>query len=57
LQLKEDGGKHFFNPDNQDVFPEQDFWMCIKVNKFPFVLKVQKDERGRKIITKKILIK
>jgi len=54
LLLREDGGKHFFNPSNQDVFPEQDFWMCTKLNVFPFVLKVEKDEMARNIIKKSI---
>ena len=40
------GGQHFFDRDNQEVFPEQDFWMCIQYNKFPFVLQVQRDEFG-----------
>ena len=40
------GGEHFFDRDNQEVFPEQDFWMCIQYNKFPFVLQVQQDELG-----------
>lgn len=52
LLLREDGGEHFFNPNNQDVFPEQDFWMCTKVNAFPFILKVEKDEMERNIIIK-----
>ena len=52
LLLKEDGGEHFFNPNNQDVFPQQDFWMCIKLNIFSFILKVAKDERGENIIIK-----
>lgn len=52
LQLKEDGGEHFFNPNNQGVFPEQDFWMCIKVNLFSFILKVEKNEIGENIMIK-----
>lgn len=52
LLLKEDGGEHFFNPNKQDVFPEQDFWLCTKVNIFSFILKVEKDEMGENIIIK-----
>jgi len=52
LLLKEDGGEHFFDPKNQDVFPEEDFWMCTKLNIFPFVLKVKKDAMNRDIIVK-----
>jgi len=52
LLLKEDGGEQFFNPNNQDVFPERDFWMCIKVNIYSFILKVVKGEMGENIIIK-----
>lgn len=44
--LKDNGGRHFFDPDNQDVFPEEDFWLCIQYDRFPFVIKIQKDELG-----------
>jgi 2-phosphosulfolactate phosphatase len=52
MDLKEDGGEHFFHKENQDVFPQEDFWMCIKYNVFPFVLKVCKDKSGMKTIIK-----
>ncbi len=45
-RLRYDGGAHFFDRQNQDVFPEPDFWMCIEYNKFNFVLRVEKDEKG-----------
>lgn len=44
--LKNYGGEHFFDSSIQDIFPEADFWMCIEYNKFPFVIKVEKDELG-----------
>ena len=44
--LRTNGGEHFFDPDNQEVFPEADYWMCIKHDQFPFVIRVEKDERG-----------
>ena len=44
--LKSDGGEHFFDPNNQEVFPEKDFWMCIDCDKFNFVIKVERDELG-----------
>ena len=40
------GGAHFFNPDTQDVFPEPDFWLCMKNDRFSFVLRIEKDEMG-----------
>ena len=41
--LKDRGGKHFFDPDNQEVFPEADFWACVQCDKFPFVLRVRRE--------------
>lgn len=46
------GAERFFSRDLQDVFPEQDFWLCTMCDCFDFVLKVEKDEfgfRSRKI--------
>ena len=45
-ELKNHGGEHFFDPSMQHIFPEADFWMCVKCNLFPFVIKVEKDEIG-----------
>ena len=44
--LRTNGGEHFFDPDNQEVFPEADYWMCIKHDQFPFVIRIEKDELG-----------
>jgi len=40
------GGEHFFDENNQSVFPKEDFHMCAKRDIFPFVIKVNKDELG-----------
>ena len=40
------GAEKFFTPELQDVFPEQDFWLCTMCDRFDFVLKVEKDEIG-----------
>ena len=45
-ELPTHGGAHFFNPETQDVFPEPDFWLCMKNDRFPFVLRIEKDETG-----------
>ena len=50
--LRTGGGRHFFDPEQQDVFPEKDFWMCIEKNRFDFVIRVEKDEDG--LIARKI---
>lgn len=46
-QLKTTSGAKFFVPENQNVFPMQDFTMCTAVNRFPFVLKVKKLSDGK----------
>ena len=45
-ELRFHGGKHFFDPELREVFPEQDFWMCIARDRFGFVLRVEKDRDG-----------
>lgn len=45
-KLKETSGSKFFDPTQQDAFPEKDFYLSTEVDKFPFVLKVEKDSVG-----------
>lgn len=52
LLLKEDGGEHFFYLNNQNVYPEEDFWMCIKENIFLFILKIEINEMGEYVSVK-----
>ena len=49
--LRIHGGAHFFEQYKQHIFPEEDFWLCIDYDKFPFVIKMGKDESG--FITRK----
>lgn len=51
-ELDKNGGEHFFTEDRQDVFPKEDFYRSIRINVFPFVIKVEKDEDGRFVATK-----
>ena len=44
--LRTGGGKHFFDPDNQEVFPEKDFWMCIDRDRFDFVIRIENRDGG-----------
>ena len=46
------GGRHFFDPAQQEVYPEKDFWMCIDRNRFDFVLRIEKDQDG--LVSRKI---
>lgn len=34
----------FFRPDTQHIFPEKDYWMCVDVDRFDFVLQVHRLE-------------
>lgn len=45
-ELRFGGGSHFFDPDLQEIYPEQDYWMCIARDRFSFVLQVVKDQEG-----------
>lgn len=42
-KLKVTSGAKFFDPEQNDVFPTQDFYMCTEVDKFDFVMKVHKN--------------
>ena len=50
--LARGGGRHFFDPAQQEVYPEKDFWMCIDRNRFDFVLRIEKDQDG--LVSRKI---
>lgn len=44
--LKNLDGKRFFDPSLSEHFPTKDYYMCIKKDIFPFVLRIGKDELG-----------
>ena len=48
--LKYHGGEHFFNGDTQEIYPEQDFYLCTQLNRFDFILQIQRDEFGLKSV-------
>ncbi|MGE4353613.1 MAG: 2-phosphosulfolactate phosphatase [Oscillospiraceae bacterium] len=43
-------GARFFDPANRDVYPEEDFWLCVQADKFPFALRVDRRESGNVIV-------
>lgn len=51
-KLKKTSGAKFFNDLLQDVFPEKDFYLCTELDKFNFVLRVNKDDEGVAYIEK-----
>lgn len=44
--LQRHGGEHFFDETRQEIYPKEDFFLCIQYDKFPFVIKIKKDELG-----------
>ncbi len=44
--LQRHGGEHFFDENRQDIYPKEDFFLCVQYDKFPFVIHVEKDEIG-----------
>ena len=44
--LQQHGGEHFFDENIQEIYPKEDFFMCIQYDKFPFVIHVEKDDFG-----------
>lgn len=53
-KLKITSGAKFFDEKQQDVFPKKDFYLSTEVNKFNFVLKLEKDKEAGLEYIKKI---
>ena len=51
-KLKTTSGSKFFDKEQQDVFPEKDFYLSTEKDKFHFVLKLEKDSSGFDYIKK-----
>ena len=49
--LRYSGGEHFFDQSRQEIFPEADFWMCIRHDLFSFIIRIERDKLS--FITKK----
>lgn len=50
--LKDHGGEQFFDPKLAHIFPREDYPLCVDVNRFDFVLGVEREE-GALVIRKK----
>ena len=44
--LRYNGGTHFFRPDTQDVFPQEDYYLCAKKDVFDFVIRSERKDNG-----------
>ncbi len=51
VKLKEGAGARFFAPEKQEWAPSADFDLCLDLNRFDFVLKVEK-ENGQNYLAK-----
>ena len=49
--LKVTSGAKFFDKENT-VFPEEDFYLCVEADKFPFALRLVTDENGERYMEK-----
>jgi len=54
-KLKTGSGARFFAPSKQKWAPKEDFHLCLDLNRFPFVLKVEK-QNGRNYLKKITLL-
>lgn len=51
-KLKVTSGAKFFDKSQQEVFPEKDFYLSTEVDKFNFVLKLEKSQNGLDYVRK-----
>ena len=47
MQIRNGSGKRFFEENKQEWAPKQDFDLCLSLNRFNFVLKVERDTYGQ----------
>ena len=48
--LRYHGAEQFFDPVQADIFPREDYPLCVAHDRFDFVLRVCRDEEGRLMI-------
>ena len=46
LNLRYTSGAKFFDNKLQEIYPKKDFYLCTDIDKYDFVLKAKKDEKG-----------
>lgn len=46
LNLRYTSGAKFFDDELQEIYPKEDFYLCTDIDKYDFVLKAKKDEKG-----------
>ncbi len=50
--IRKTSGRRFFNPANQESSPKEDFFYCMNLNYFNFILKAEKDKELGLILKK-----
>jgi 2-phosphosulfolactate phosphatase len=45
--IRKGSGNRFFNPESQHWAPANDFYLCLELNRFDFVLQVENDAKER----------
>lgn len=53
--IRNTSGKRFFEHENQEFSPVEDFLLCLNLNYFNFVLKADRDEEFGMVLRKKII--
>ncbi|MBN2273410.1 MAG: 2-phosphosulfolactate phosphatase [Bacteroidales bacterium] len=53
--IRNTSGKRFFIPENQEFSPKEDFFYCMNLNHFNFILKAERNGQSNIILRKKIL--
>ena len=51
--IRNTSGKRFFNPANQEYSPKEDFFYCMNLNYFNFILQAERDVQFDLVIRKK----
>lgn len=54
-ELKNTSGAKFFDETLKEVFPEKDFYLCTEIDKFNFILRVEKDINNNLCMNKVII--
>lgn len=53
-KLKSTTGSKFFDKLKQKDFPKRDFYLCTEIDKFDFILRVRKDNKGGNLYIEKV---
>jgi 2-phosphosulfolactate phosphatase len=51
--IRNTSGKRFFVPENQEFSPKEDFFYCMNLDCFNFILQAEKDEQSELVLKKK----